>query len=92
MNKYIELMITNMKELGAAEKGVDLSTVRTLRAFPSTIHTEVCNSSDIPKQQWLDLLCMDTAADLAYSWQMNQVRDSMLFCVPTTFAVLTDGR
>lgn len=74
MNKYIDLFMERMKKIGTTEEGVDLSSVCYL-IFPAIY------SSLIECVQWLNWLCMDTAADLACNWEMNQVRDGKI--IPT---------
>ncbi|KFA71865.1 hypothetical protein S40288_07736 [Stachybotrys chartarum IBT 40288] len=41
----------------------------------------------IDLSRWIEWLCMDVAADLAYSWEMNQVRDSTALTLNSAFDV-----
>lgn len=72
MNKHIDLMMSNMKEYGAQEVGIDLSTVCCNCPAEDIIECQLTTFA----AQWIGWLCMDTAADLAYGWEINQISDS----------------
>ncbi|CAG8951937.1 hypothetical protein HYFRA_00005743 [Hymenoscyphus fraxineus] len=71
MHKYIDLFVEKMKEFGGVEEGIELKMVWLILLY--TRGFKLWGS--LMEKQWADWVALDIACELAYSHELNQLRD-----------------